>query len=122
MLRESLLLILRTLALKPLIFEDRSPYMPSVPIIGVTRAPPVTPRPPRPPRPLPQGVIDHRYRYTLVQRVHCLILMTEGEWPAKIEKKMITEHESRIRLTQTGDTGGAKGHTVFVHRFERSRT
>jgi hypothetical protein len=50
--------------------------MASVPIIGVTRAPRVTPRPS--PHPLPQGVVDHRYRYTLVQRVHCLILMTEG--------------------------------------------
>jgi transposase len=59
--------------------------MASVPITGVTRAPRVTPRPP--PRPLPQGVVDHGYRYTLVQRVHCLVLMTEGGWPAEIEKK-----------------------------------
>jgi hypothetical protein len=61
--------------------------MASVPIVGVTRAPRVTPRPSPPPRPLPEGVIDHGHRYTLVQRVHYLALITEGLWPAKIEKK-----------------------------------
>jgi hypothetical protein len=60
--------------------------MASVPIIGVTQAPRVTPRP-SPPRPLPEGVIDHERRYTLVQRVHCLALITEGLWPAEREKK-----------------------------------
>jgi hypothetical protein len=56
-----------------------------MPIISVTRAPRVTPRPR--PRPLPQDIVDYRHRYTLVQRVHYLIIITEGEWPAKIEKK-----------------------------------
>src|SRR6266516_1580934 len=61
--------------------------MASVPTIGVTRAPRLRSRTPPPPRPLPQGFFDHGYRYTLVQRVHCLALMTEGLWPAEIEKK-----------------------------------
>jgi transposase len=61
--------------------------MASVPIVGVTRAPRVTPRPSPPPRPLPEGALDRGHRYTLVQRVHCLALITEGLWPAEIEKK-----------------------------------
>jgi len=48
-------------------------------------SPPSRPLPP--PRPLPEGIIDHGHRYTLIQRVHCLVLITEGLPPAEIEKK-----------------------------------
>jgi hypothetical protein len=46
-----------------------------------------------PPGPLPQGVVDHGYRYTLVQRVHCLILLTEGWSVADIEKKLAFQRD-----------------------------
>jgi hypothetical protein len=71
--------------------------MASVPIIGVTRAPRVTPRPSRP---LPEGVIDHGHRYTLVQRVHCLALITEGLWPAEIEKKTDVKPRTQRAIKQ----------------------
>src|SRR2546423_1432436 len=46
------------------------------------------PRPSRPPlRPLPQDIVDSGYRYTLVQRVYYLVLVTEGYSVAEIEKK-----------------------------------
>ena len=41
----------------------------------------------RPSRPLPQDVADSGYRYTLVQRVHCLVLATEGYSVTEIERK-----------------------------------
>jgi hypothetical protein len=40
-----------------------------------------------PPRPLPQDVSDYSYRYTLVQRIHCLVLATEGYSATEIERK-----------------------------------
>ena len=41
----------------------------------------------RPSRPLPQDVADSGYCYTLVQRVHCLVLATEGYSVAEIKRK-----------------------------------
>ena len=38
-------------------------------------------------RPLPQDIADKGHRYTLVQRVHCLVLVMEGYSVAEIEKK-----------------------------------
>jgi len=78
--------------------------MASVPIAGATRAPRVTPRPPPPP-PLPQGAIDHGYRYTLVQRIHCLVLMTEGLWPAEMEKKTGVKPRTQRAIKKAQDRG-----------------
>jgi len=58
--------------------------MASIPIRAASQA---SHRSPPRPRPLPQGIIDHGHRYTLVQRIHCLVLITEGFSVAEIEKK-----------------------------------
>jgi hypothetical protein len=60
----------------------------------------------RPPRPLPQGVVDHGYRYTLVQRVHYLILLTEGYSVVDIEKKTgVSERSQRAIRKKAYDRG-----------------
>jgi hypothetical protein len=65
--------------------------MASVPIRATAQA---SHRPP--PRPLPQGVVDHGYRYTLVQRVHCLVLLIEGYSVAEIGTKTgVSERSQR---------------------------
>jgi hypothetical protein len=60
--------------------------MASIPVRAAAQAPHRRSVPP-PSRPLPQGVVDHAYRYTLAQRIHCLVLLTEGFSAAIIEKK-----------------------------------
>src|SRR5947207_4517431 len=58
------------------------------------------------PRPLPQGVVDHGHRYTLVQRVHCLVLVTEGYSVAEIEKKTgVSERSQRAIRKKAYDRG-----------------
>jgi hypothetical protein len=39
-----------------------------------------------PPRPLPEGVIDRGHRYTLAQRIQCLILMAQGLSTTEVEQ------------------------------------
>ena len=39
-------------------------------------------------RPLPENVIDHGYRYTIVQRVQCLTLIVEGLSGRDIEARI----------------------------------
>jgi hypothetical protein len=83
--------------------------MTSVPIAGATRAPRIAsrPSPPRPPpRPLPEGVINHGNRYTLIQRIHCLILMTEGLWPADIERKTGVKPRSQRAIKKKAQDRG----------------
>jgi hypothetical protein len=80
--------------------------MASVPIAGATRAPRITSRPSPPPPPLPEGVIDHGNRYTLIQRIHCLILMTEGLWPAEIERKTGVKPRSQRAIKKKAQDRG----------------
>jgi hypothetical protein len=58
--------------------------MASIPIRAAARAPQ---RPSPSPRPLPQDIIDRGHRYTLAQRIQCLILLTEGFSAAETERR-----------------------------------
>jgi len=78
--------------------------MTSVPIASATRAPRIASR--SSPRPLPEGVIDHGNRYTLIQRIYCLILMTEGLWPADIEKKTGVKPRSQRAIKKKAQDRG----------------
>jgi hypothetical protein len=69
--------------------------MASIPIRAAAQAPYRRSVPP-PSRLLPQGVVDNAYRYTLAQRTHCLVLLTEGFSAAIIEKKTgVKERQQR---------------------------
>ena len=60
----------------------------------------------RPSRPLPQDVADSGYRYTLVQRVHCLVLATEGYSVTEIERKTgVSERSQRAIRKKAYDRG-----------------
>ena len=74
--------------------------MASIPIRAAAQAPR------RPPRPLPQGIADRGHQYTLVQRVHCLILITEGYSVAEIKKKTgVSERSQRHIRKRAYDRG-----------------
>jgi Transposase len=83
--------------------------MASMPIAGVTRAPRVASRPsppPPPPPPLPEGVIDHGNRYTLIQHVHCLALITKKLWPADIKRKTGVKPRSQRAIKKKAQDRG----------------
>jgi transposase len=60
----------------------------------------------RPARPLPAGVTDNGHRYTLVQRVQCLTLLTEGFSYAQVEQKTgVKERTQRNIRKKARDRG-----------------
>jgi hypothetical protein len=59
-----------------------------------------------PPRPLPQGVVNHRYRYTLAQRIHCLVLLTENQSAAEIKRKTNVGERSQRNIRKKAKERG----------------